>query len=244
MPSPAARIRADLQARTGVDFAEYADDEFVDAISGWSGLLGLARDLALAVGAGLAVIVLFVTVTVVSDLEDPQPTGVVIGGIVAAAGVAVLVFALLVRRRIPSEVSRVFDVSERLGRRVADDLASGRLNVTVSEAARGVVMVAAIPALVRASRRRFPLVGTVVGPVVGTLLGRAIPRLWPAGSRSASISGLEGPARRLDAALESARRAVLPRLATGVRWATLPLLLAGFVLAFIGLAVVGLTLVA
>lgn len=118
------------------------------------------------------------------------------------------------------------------------------MNVTVSEAARGVVMVAAIPALVRASRRRFPLVGTVVGPVVGTLLGRAIPRLWPAGSRSASISGLEGPARRLDAALESARRAVLPRLATGVRWATLPLLLAGFVLAFIGLAVVGLTLVA
>jgi len=216
----------------------------IDTVTGWSGLVGLARDLALALAVGLLVIVAAVIVATRPGLDELQPTGVTIGGIIAGLGAAAVTAVVRVRARIPREVSRVFDVSEDLARRVGDDLASGRLRLSTTEAARGLVLVAAIPALVRASRRRFPLIGTLVAPVLGEILSRILGRLWPGGTREIEPPGGDGsPKRQVMAVLSSVRQRILPRLATGVRWVTLPLLLAGGTVLLVGVSVVFLTLV-
>lgn len=232
-----AQLRADLQARTGVDFAEYADDEFVDTVTGWSGLLGLVKDLAIAVGAGLLLVIVAIILAVNLDLSGNASSGLVIGSVIAGAGVTALCFALLIRRRVPTEAAKVFDVAGRMADRVAGDLASGKLTIGVNEAARGVALVAAIPALTRATQRRFPLVGMIFAPAAGALVGRVIARVWPASSGSTPLTGLEKPTRQLEQTLGSVRAAVVPRLATAVRWVSLPLLLGGVVLIILGTAV-------
>lgn len=238
MTSPAARVGADLQARTGIDFSRYVDDELVDSITGWSGLLGLVRALAVAVGTGLVVVVVCVTLAAIAEMSSDERTGLVIGGIVVGAGVAGFVFALRLRRRIPAEAGKVFDVAAASVDRVAADVAAGRLTVTAGDAARGVTLVAAIPALTRAARRRFPLVGTAAAPAVGAVLSRALMRVWPTGSGAIPLAGLESPARRLEETLKGVRQSVLPKVATAVRWATLPLLVGGIVLTLLGAGVV------
>ena len=44
----AAELRAQLQASTGVDFAGYADAEFVDTITGWAGLWAIVKEAAVS----------------------------------------------------------------------------------------------------------------------------------------------------------------------------------------------------
>lgn len=233
-----AEIRADLQERTGVDFAEYADDEFVDTVTGWSGLLGLVKDFAIGVGVGLLLVVAAILAAINLSLPADARSGLVIGGVVAGIGAAVCVFVLLLRRRVPTEATRVFDVAGKMAHRVADDLASGRLTIGVGEAARGVALVAAIPALTRATQRRFPLVGTLFAPAAGALVSRVIARVWPASPGSVPLTGLEKPTRQLEETLGSVRAAVIPRVATAVRWVSLPVLIGGGVLVVLGIAVV------
>lgn len=57
MSATSERIRADLVANTGVDFAAYRDDDLIDALSGWSGILGLATDLLIGLAGGIALVV-------------------------------------------------------------------------------------------------------------------------------------------------------------------------------------------
>lgn len=236
MSSPASRVRADLQTRTGIDFAEYVDDELVDSVTGWSGLLGLIRELAVGVGVGVLVVATAIALAIGVDLSADQRVGLVIGGVLAGLGAAALTFALRLRRRIPAEASKVFDVAGTAADRVARDVASGRLTITAGDAARGVTLVAAIPALTRAARRRFPLVGLVAAPAVGAVMSRALMRVWPSGQGGTPLSGLERPARRLQDTLGKVSETVLPRIATAVRWATLPLAVGGSVLVVLGAA--------
>lgn len=236
MSSPASRVRADLQTRTGIDFAEYVDDELVDSVTGWSGLLGLIRELAVGVGVGVLVVATAIALAIGVDLSADQRVGLVIGGVLAGLGAAALTFALRLRRRIPAEASKVFDVAGTAADRVARDVASGRLTITAGDAARGVTLVAAIPALTRAARRRFPLVGLVAAPAVGAVMSRALMRVWPSGQGGTPLSGLERPARRLQDTLGKVNETVLPRIATAVRWATLPLAVGGSVLVVLGAA--------
>lgn len=238
MSSHAARTRADLQARTGVDFAEYIDDELVDSVTGWSGLLGIIREAALGAGVGLVLIATSIAIAWTADLSDDESAGLVIGGVVAGVGAASVTFAVRLRRRIPAEASKVFEVAGSAVDRVARDVASGRLTVTAGDAARGLTLVAAIPALTRAARRRFPVLGLVAAPAVGAVLGRALGRVWPAGQGTTPLTSLERPARRLEETLATVGQSALPRLATTVRWATLPLLAGGMVLAILGMSVI------
>lgn len=237
MRREAGELRARLQRQTGVDFATYADDDLVDAVTGWSGLLGLVADLGLSVAAGLVVVAGAVTLAWTSGASFEAGAGIVIGGLAAGAGLAAAVFGVRARRRAPTEVGRVFDVAGAMAARVADDAAEGRLEVSPADAARGLTMVAAIPALTRAARRRFPLVGIVAAPVAGALLTRILARVWPSGDGHPAGSGLEGGVRRLEQTLTSVRSTTLPRITTAVRWATLPLLVAGALLIIVGLVV-------
>lgn len=236
MSSTASRLRAELQAETGVDFATYADDELMDAVTGWSGLVGLAFDLLVAVGIGAATLVVSVIGAGAMGLEAEAPIGVVVAGFVAGAGLAALVFALRARRRAPAEVTKVFDLAGVMVERVADDVATGKLSVGVGDAARGLAIVAAVPALTRVAQRRFPLVGTLAAPATGALLARVLSRVWPTGGGQ-PLTGIEGPARSLRQALDSARGTIVPKLATAVRWATFPLLVGGVTLVAIGIVV-------
>lgn len=236
MSSRASRLRAELQAETGIDFATYADDELVDAMTGWTGLLGLIFDLLIAVGVGAAALLMAVIVAATTGLEAEARIGVVVAGFVMGAGLAALVFALRARRRAPAEVTKVFDLAGKMVERVADDVAAGKLSIGVGDAARGLAIVAAVPALTRVAQRRFPLVGTLAGPAAGALVARILARVWPAGGGS-PLAGIEGPARSLGHALDSARNTVIPRLATTVKWATLPLVVGGGVLVTIGIVV-------
>lgn len=238
MRSHAARVRADLQSRTGVDFAEYVDDDLVDSVTGWSGLLGIVGEAALSAGVGLLLIIGAVVAASTFDLSGDESAGLVIGGVVAGIGAAALTFAVRLRSRIPAEASKVFEVAGTAVDRVARDVASGRLTVTAGDAARGLTLVAAIPALTRAARRRFPVLGLVAAPAVGAVLSRTLGRVWPAGQGTASLSGLERPARRLEETLGTVGETALPRIATAVRWATLPLMAGGVVLAILGVTVI------
>lgn len=238
MSSRAARVRADLQARTGVDFAEYVDDELVDSVTGWSGLLGIIREAALSVGMGLLVVVAAIAVASTVELSGDESAGLIIGGAVGGIGTVALTLAARLRSRIPAEANKVFEVAGAAADRVARDVGSGRLTVTAGDAARGLALVAAIPALTRAAQRRFPLVGLVAAPAVGAVLGRALARVWPAGQGTTPLSGLERPARRLEETLETVGETALPRISTAVRWATLPLMAAGVVLAVLGVTVI------
>lgn len=237
MSSPTDQVRAELQARTGVDFATYADDEFIDAVTGWSGLLALGRELAVAVGVGLGVLAVAVIITVTGDWGFDAGVGLIIGGLVAGTGAGVTIFSLRVRQRAPAEASKVFDVAGKMADRVAEDVTSGRLTVSAGDAARGVAIVAAVPALTRATQRRFPLVGTLIAPAVGSVLSRALVRAWPASRAAVPLTGIERPARRLEHTLESVREAVIPKLTRAVRWATLPLVAAGAILMTLGVTV-------
>lgn len=241
MNSPAARLRADLQARTGVDFAQYVDEELVDSVTGWSGLLGVIRELAISVGVALAIVTGAVIVAATVDLSTDESSGTIIGGVVLAFGAAAATFALRLRQRIPAEAGKVFDVAGTAVDRVAADVASGRLRITAGDAARGVTVVAAIPALTRVARRRFPVLGLLAAPAVGTVLTRALLRVWPGGQDATPLTGLERPARHLEETLRAVGAATLPRVSTAVRWATIPLLVGGAVLAFLGLAVIALS---
>lgn len=238
MSSPSSRTRADLHTRTGIDFSQYVDDELVDSITGWSGLLGLVKELGMSIGIGLLVAVGAIVVAVVRESSSDESTGLVIGGIVTGTGVAAFTFALRLRRRIPAEANKVFEVAGAAADRVARDVASGRLTISSGDAARGVTLVAAIPALTRAARRRFPLLGTVAAPMAGAILSRALMRVWPTGHAATPLSGLERPARRLEDTLRTVSQSVLPRVTTAVRWATLPLAAGGLALVVLGAAVV------
>ena len=234
MSATSERIRAELQAQTGADFWRYADDDLIDAVSGWSGLVGLAKDfgISLALGIGLALIAVAVALT--TGLDAEAQVGVLIGGIVAGLGAMIAFFALRARKRAPSEAAKVFELTGAMVDRVAEDVATGRITVTPSQAARGLALVAAAPAMTRVAQRRFPLVGTLAAPAVGALLTRVLARVWPAGGASEPLVGLEGTARRLNEAVGDAQTAVIPKLAKAVRWVTVPILVAGFVILAIG----------
>lgn len=237
MSRSSERIRADLQTRTGVDFTRYADDEFLDALTGWSILKGLVVDAGVSIAAGLALGILALVFVLVTSVDGEAAVGVVIGAVVAGFGIAAGSFGLRLRRRAPDELGRVFDASAAMTDRVAADIASGDLVVSYADAVKGMTLVAAIPALTRAAQRRFPLVGTVTAPVIGATLTRALSRVWPAGAGEVVAGRLEGTTRRLEGALQTARSRTVPKLATAMRWATLPLLVAGAVLVVLGGAI-------
>lgn len=237
MNATSEKVRAELQAETGVDFKRYADDDLIDAVSGWSGLMGLAKDF----GTSLAAAALVLAVAVGSALVGRWPVeiriGVIVGGVLAAVGVLAVMFAFRARKRAPTEAAKIFELTSSMVDRVAEDVATGRLTVTPTEAARGLALVAAAPALTRVAQRRFPLVGMVAAPAVGALLTRVLARVWPQTGGGSAMLGLEGTARRLNEAVSSAEAAVLPKLATGVRWATIPLLLGGFLIGGLGVVI-------
>jgi hypothetical protein len=244
MSATSERIRAELQAQTGADFRRYADDALIDAVSGWSGLVGLAKDfgISLALGIGLALVAVAVALT--TGLDAEAQVGVLIGGIVVGLGAMVAYFALRARKRAPSEAAKVFELTGAMVDRVAEDVATGNITVTPSQAARGLALVAATPALTRVAQRRFPLIGTLAAPAVAALLTRVLARVWPAGGGGHPLVGLEGTARRLNEAVGDAQTAVIPKLATAVRWVTVPILVAGFVIMAIGSLIVLLSIVA
>lgn len=234
MSRSSEKIRADLQARTGVDFTRYADDDFLDAVTGWSVLKGLVADAALSLGAGLALVAAAIVIALVTSVDGEAAVGVVVGAVVAGFGISAAVLAVRLRRRAPDELGRVFDASAAMSDRVAADISSGELVVSYADAVKGMTLVAAIPALTRAAQRRFPLVGTVAAPVIGAMLIRALNRVWPASAGEMMAGRLEGTTRRLEGALQTARSRTVPKLATAMRWATLPLLVAGAVLMVMG----------
>lgn len=238
----AAELRAQLQASTGVDFAGYADAEFVDTITGWSGLWAIVKEAAVSLAVGVAVAAVAIVAASTSGAESDASTGMVISGVVGGLGVALAVFALRLRRRIPTEVDRVFEVSARLADRVAADIAAGDLQVSASDAARGIVVVAAVPALVRVTERRLPVLGMVLGPVAGSMVSRVLLRVWPSGKLALTLDRFGSATDRLHATLSAARDAIVPRLGRAVRWATLPLLLAGGALVVVAVAVLLLSL--
>lgn len=237
MSATSERVRAELEAETGVDFRRYADDALIDAVTGWSGIVALATEFGISLGFGALVAVIAIAVAFIGNFGFEARVGVIVGGLIVGLGVILVMFALRGRRRAPSEAEKVFELTETMVDRVAEDVATGRITVTAAQAARGLAIVAAAPALTRVAQRRFPLVGTLAAPAVGALLTRTLARVWPAASGGLPLTGLEGTARRLNDAVAAARRAVIPKLATTVRWATLPLIIAGTVLGLIGLGV-------
>jgi hypothetical protein len=236
MSRSSERIRADLQARTGIDFARYADDELIDAVTGWSGLKGLLIDAGSALVAGVAVVVVALVATA-ADYPRQTVVGLVVGGVVAGFGVSAGVFAFRLRRRAPEEVGKVFDLARAMVDRVAADISRGDLVVSYTDAAKGIALVAAVPAITRVARRRFPLIGTIAAPAVGAVLTRVLTRVWPTGMGDAVTARVEGTSHRLEETLQAARERAVPKLATAMRWATLPLLAAGGTLTILGLAV-------
>src|SRR5690606_21022330 len=112
-----------------------------------------------------------------------------------------------------------------------------------ADAARGIAVVAAVPALVRVAQKRLPLLGTLLGPVAGSMVSRVLLRVWPSGRRGGpGLDRFGGAANQLQAALSSARDGIVPRLGRAVRWGTLPLVVGGAVLVVIALAVLLLSL--
>lgn len=243
MNATSEKVRAELEAETGVDFRRYADDDLIDAVSGWSGLVGLAKDFGISLASAAAVVLVAVGAAVVFDLEVEGRIGVIVGGVVVGIGVLAIMFAFRARKRAPSEAANIFELTSTMVDRVAEDVATGRITVTAAQAARGLAIVAAAPALTRVAQRRFPLVGTLAAPAVGSLLTRVLARVWPQIGGGNPMVGLEGTARRLNDAVSVAQTAVLPKLATAVRWATLPLLVGGFALAGLGVVVAVLSVV-
>jgi hypothetical protein len=140
-------------------------------------------------------------------------------------------------------VERVIGLSERLAGRVTADLRAGRLSIGANQLAEGLAVVAVIPAVAAATRKRAPLVGLLVAPLIANLLTRILVALWPR-SRPAGGAGISGDGveRLVAQALEAARPAILPRLGRGVRWATLPLTAAGLILTVMGVTVAALSL--
>lgn len=237
MSRSSERIRADLQARTGIDFARYADDELIDAVTGWSGLKGLLMDAGSALVAGGSVVVVVALVAAAADYPRQTVVGLIVGGVGAGFGVSAGVFAFLLRRRAPEEVGKVFDLAGVMVDRVAADIAGGDLVVSYIDAARGIALVAAVPAMTRVARRRFPLIGTIAAPAVGAIVTRAMTRVWPTGRGDAVTARVEGTSHRLEETLHAARERALPKLASAMRWATLPLLVAAGTLTILGVTV-------
>lgn len=230
MSATSQRVRAELRAETGVDFNRYRDDDLMDAVSGWSGVLGLVGDGLMALGVGVVVILVTGSVGLVVTSAPEARIGMIVASVVAGTGVGVIVFSVRARGRLPAEADKVFALTSAMADRVAVDVAGGRLSVTAAQAARGLAIVAAVPALTRVAQRRFPLIGTLMAPLVGSILARGLARVWPDSRDGDALVGLEGTARRLDQAIGSARSAVVPKLATAVRWVTLPLIVGGCVL--------------
>lgn len=237
MSRTSERVRAELQDRTGVDFARYADDRFLDAVTGWSVVKGVAVDILLSLGAWVALVTMAVILALGPAVDGNPATGLVLGSAVAGGGVAAAVLGGRLRRRAPAELGRVFDASAVMVDRVAVDIASGRLSVGYADAAKGLTLVAALPALTRAAQRRFPLLGTLVAPLIGSILTRALSRLWPSAPSDAVLTGVEGASRRLEETLRVVRERAVPRLTGAMRWATLPLFAAGGALVVIGAAI-------
>lgn len=237
MSRSSERIRADLQARTGIDFARYADDELLEAVTGWSGLKGLLIDALSALVAGVAIVVVAALVAAATDASRQAVVGLVVGGVVAGFGVSAGVFAFRLRHRAPEEVGKVFDLAGAMVDRVAGDISRGDLVVSYTDAAKGIALVAAVPAMTRVARRRFPLVGTLAAPAVGAIVTRVLTRVWPTGMGDAVTARVEGTSHRLEETLHAARERAVPKLATAMRWATLPLLVAAGTLTVLGVAV-------
>ena len=105
MSATSERVRAELQTQTGVDFRRYADDDLIDAVTGWTGLLGLAKDFAISFLIGLSVILAAVIVALATGMEAEADAGLIVGGVVAGLGVMVGFFALRARRRGPAEAA-------------------------------------------------------------------------------------------------------------------------------------------
>ena len=179
MSAASEKVRAELVTETGVDFRRYADDDLIDAVSGWSGIVGFAKDFGISLAAAAAVVLVAIAMAVVSDLEAEARVGVIVGGVVAGVGVMAIIFGLRARKRAPSEAAKVFELTSTMVDRVAEDVATGRITVTPGQAARGLAIVAAAPALTRVAQRRFPLIGTLAAPAVGALLTRVLVRVWP-----------------------------------------------------------------
>ncbi len=234
MNASSSHLRAELQARTGIDFADYADDELVDAVTGWSGLVGLVGDLLIAAGTGLAVLVSLSLAAALGEWSPEERIALVATGATLGLGTAALLLVRRVRRRTPRETTRAFDLAGRMAGRVASDIESGRLKVGVGDAARGLVIVAALPTMTRVARRRFPLVGLLVAPVTTALVTRILTRAWPPGAAGTPPDSVAATARRIEFTLDSARDTVVSRLEAAVRWATLPLLAGGVTLILVG----------
>src|SRR5690606_41315373 len=97
-----------------------------------------------------------------------------------------------------------------------------RRSSDLSDAARGIVMVAAVPALVRVTERRLPVLGMVLGPVAGSMVGRVLLRVWPSGERALTLDRFGSGPDRHHATPSAARDAIVARLGRAGRWATRP----------------------
>lgn len=243
MSATSERVRAELEAQTGVDFRRYADDDLIDAVTGWSGIVGLVKEFGISLAIGAVVAGAAVVAALLSPIGIEAQIGLVVGGVVAAIGVLVGMFALRARRRAPAEALKVFELTETMVDQVAEDVATGRIEVTPAQAVRGLALVAAAPALTRVAQRRFPLVGTLAAPAVGALLTRVLARVWPStASGGPPLVGLEGTARSLHQTITGVERTVIPKLARAVRWVTLPLIVAGAALVVIGVLVAAISI--
>lgn len=236
------RLRAELETETGIDFARYRDDAFVDAVTGWTGLVGVVKDLLVAMLVAGVVAVSVVAASLLRDGKIGTTVGAIVGGVVLAGGTFTVVFVRRIRVRIPAETDHVFVVTARMADALATEVTAGTIQLTPAQASRGLALVAAVPAITAVARRRFPVAGLVVAPVASGILSRTLLRLWPTGDGGEAIRGMDDWLHRLQAATARARAAVVPRVATTVRWVTLPLTLVGLALCGIGAAVTALAL--
>src|SRR5690606_41761935 len=81
----------------------------------------------------------------------------------------------------------VCGVSARCTDRDAVGNAPADRQVSGSDAARGIVVVAAVPAMVGVTERSLPVLGMVLGPVAGSMVSRVLLRVWPSGKRALTL---------------------------------------------------------
>ena len=217
-------VRQRLIESTGIDFSAYQHEELVDALDVTSSMFDSIRRATMwaAAALGLAVVVIWL-----AWRGDAGVLSTVLLALIALVAVGAFGGAVWVRslgKGLETQTYDLLRVAAESAGRISDDLGRADPSPTDRQLADGLLLVAAIPALGSAVRRRLWLVGKPLAAlselVMANLFGRMTAQLEDGTRSSALVGSVAGQLENLVGGLSKLAGPILERFG---RWVISPL---------------------
>ncbi|MDH5374051.1 MAG: hypothetical protein OEX97_13995 [Acidimicrobiia bacterium] len=170
-------LRQQLIDETGIDFASYQHEEFVDALDVTSSILQSIGRATKWASAALALVILVIWLSVQNGGGALRVVALAVIGVAIVAGFGALIWVRSLGVNLEAQIGELVSVTQSAAVQLHADLVNAENPPTDRQLADGLLLVMITPAVGRAVQGRVWLVGRPLGAMSERLVGNILCRM-------------------------------------------------------------------